>query len=61
MIIENFSAKSFQYILVNHISRDVKVTTDKWKGYKPISNAYNVDQLRGEKGIKFKGYYGVSS
>ena len=35
--IEDFSAKSLQYIFVNHISRNAKVTTDKWRGYRPIS------------------------
>lgn len=30
MKIEDFSAQSLQYIFVNHISREAKVTTDKW-------------------------------
>jgi hypothetical protein len=29
MKIEDFSAQSLQYIFVNHISREAKVTTDK--------------------------------
>jgi uncharacterized protein YcnI len=32
MRIEDFSAKSLQYIFVNHISREAKITTDKWRG-----------------------------
>lgn len=39
MRIEDFSAQSLQYMLVNHISRDAKVTTDKWRGYRPIAKA----------------------
>lgn len=34
--INNFSAQSLQYMFVNHISREAKVTTDKWRGYRPI-------------------------
>jgi len=57
MKIEDFSAKSLQYIFVNHISRDAKVTTDKWKGYKPISKAYNIHQLESNKGLNFKALH----
>jgi len=35
-----FSAQSLQCIFVNHISRDAKITTDKWRGYSPIAKAY---------------------
>ena len=45
MRIEDFSAKSLQYIFVNHISREANVTTDKWRGYKPISKVYNITQI----------------
>lgn len=37
MRIEDFSAQSLQYIFINHISRDAKVTTDKWRGYRRIA------------------------
>jgi hypothetical protein len=33
MRIDNFSAASLQYIFVNHISREAKITTDKWKEF----------------------------
>ncbi|SHF51088.1 ISXO2-like transposase domain-containing protein [Salegentibacter echinorum] len=32
MKIDDFSAQSLQYIFINHISRNAKVTTDKWRG-----------------------------
>lgn len=33
MKIDDFSARSLHYIFVNHISREARVTTDKWRGY----------------------------
>ena len=37
MRIEDFSARSLQYIFINNIGREAQVTTDKWKGYKANS------------------------
>lgn len=54
MKIDDFSAQSLQYIFVNHISRDAKVTTDKWRGYRPISKAYNIKQIESNRGLNFK-------
>jgi hypothetical protein len=34
--IEDFSAQSLQYVFIKHISKQVKVVTDKWRGYIPI-------------------------
>lgn len=45
MRIEDFSAQSLQYLFINHISRYAKVTTDKWRGYRPIAKAYNITQI----------------
>jgi hypothetical protein len=52
--IEDFSVESLQYIFVNHISWDAKVTTDKWRGYRPISKAYDITQIESENGLNFK-------
>ncbi|TXK76587.1 MULTISPECIES: IS1595 family transposase [Mesonia] len=57
MKIDDFSAKSLQYIFVNHISRDAKVTTDKWRGYRPISNVYDIKQIESNKGLNFKALH----
>lgn len=57
MKIEDFSAKSLQYIFVNHIDRKAKVTTDKWKGYRPIAKAYNITQEESEGGINFRALH----
>ena len=34
--IENFSAKELKKIFTKHIGEKAKVSTDKWKGYKPL-------------------------
>jgi transposase-like protein len=57
MKIDDFSAQSLQYIFVNHISREAKVTTDKWKGYRPISKAYNITQIPSNNGLNFKALH----
>jgi len=45
MRIENFTSRSLQYIFVNHISRGAKITTDKWREYRPIAKAYDITQI----------------
>ena len=57
MRIEDFSAQSLQYMFINHISRDAKVTTDKWKGYRPIAKAYNITQIESNSGLNFKALH----
>jgi len=57
MKIEDFSAESLQYIFVNHISREAKVTTDKWKGYRPIGKAYDITQIESNNGLNFKALH----
>ncbi|MEW7281155.1 IS1595 family transposase [Aquimarina sp. 2201CG1-2-11] len=55
--IEDFSARSLQYMFVNHISRKAKVTTDKWRGYRPIAKVYNITQIESNKGLNFKALH----
>ena len=57
MKIEDFSAQSLQYMFVNHISRDASITTDKWRGYKPIAKAFNITQIQSNKGLNFKALH----
>lgn len=54
MRIADFSAESLQYIFVNHISREANVKIDKWRGYRPIAKAYNINQIESNKGMNFK-------
>lgn len=57
MRIEDFSARSLQYIFINNISREAKVATDKWKGYRPIAKAYDINQVESAKGANFKALH----
>ncbi|GAA4107276.1 hypothetical protein GCM10022393_02440 [Aquimarina addita] len=57
MRIEDFSARSLQYIFVNNISRSAHVTTDKWRGYRPIAKAYDITQIESNKGLNFKALH----
>jgi hypothetical protein len=38
--IKDFSAKSLRTIFDKHVSINANVTTDEWKGYKPIMKDY---------------------
>ena len=55
--IKDFSAQSLQYMFIKHIDRKAKVTTDKWKGYRPIAKAYNITQIDSNKGLNFKALH----
>ena len=52
--IKDFSARSLQYMFIKHIDRNAKVTTDKWKGYRPIAKAYKITQIDSNTGFNFK-------
>lgn len=55
--IKDFSAQPLQYMFVKHIGRNAQVTTDKWKGYRPIAKAYNITQIDSGKGLNFKALH----
>lgn len=57
MRIEDFSARSLQYMFIKHISKDARVTTDKWKGYRPIAKAYDITQIKSNNGMNFKALH----
>jgi hypothetical protein len=57
MRIEDFSAQSLQYMFIKHISRDAQITTDKWKGYRPISKVYSINQIESNNGLNFKALH----
>lgn len=57
MKIDDFSARSLQYIFVNHMNREAKVTTDKWRGYRPISKVYDITQIESKNGLNFKALH----
>ena len=57
MKIENFSSKSLGTIFNKHISKEAKVTTDEWKGYKPLAKQYDITQIPSKNGTNFKALH----
>lgn len=55
--IKDFSAKSLSGIFDKHISKEAKITTDNWKGYRPISKDYNITQIPSKSGANFKALH----
>lgn len=51
--IDDFSARSLQYMFIKHVDRTAKVITDKWKGYRRIAKAYNITQIESNNGMNF--------
>ena len=47
--IDNYSSRELSKIFVSHISENAKVTTDKWTGYKPLKEDYNITQIKSNK------------
>ncbi len=43
--IDNFSSKELEKIVENHIDDKATVTTDLWKGYRPIFKDYDITQI----------------
>jgi transposase-like protein len=57
MKIQNYSAKELKKIFKTHVSPDARVTTDLWKGYRPLMKDYNIIQIKSEGGINFKALH----
>lgn len=57
MRIENYSAKELKKIFDAHISKDATVTTDLWKGYRPLMSDYNISQIESNNGLNFKALH----
>ncbi len=57
--IEDFSARSLQYVFNNHISREADVFTDNWRGYKPIARAFKITQIPSDGGLNFKALHTI--
>lgn len=55
----DFSASSLQYIFVDHISRNADITTDLWRGYRPIAKAFNITQIPSNNGQNFKALHTI--
>ncbi|MEN9907182.1 MAG: hypothetical protein RLZZ540_323 [Bacteroidota bacterium] len=52
--IDDYSAKSLTPIFEEHISTSAKIFTDKWRGYSPLKEKYNIEQKESKNGKNFK-------
>ena len=52
--IDDYSCKSLTPIFEEHISTSAKIFTDKWRGYEPLKEHYNITQIKSENGKNFK-------
>ena len=57
MVINDFSAKSLSCIFEKHIDKTARITTDLWKGYRPLSKIFNIDQIPSNNGSNFKALH----
>lgn len=57
MKIDNYSAKELEKIFEKHISEEATVVTDKWKGYRPLMERYNITQIESDHGMNFKALH----
>ena len=55
--IPDYSARSLRKMFDRHIDKEAKITTDKWKGYNPIANDYDLTQILSDKGANFKALH----
>lgn len=53
MKIDNYSAKELEAIFKTHISPEASVTTDLWKGYRPLMKKYKITQIESAGGSNF--------
>ena len=51
--IDNFSSKELEKIVEKHIDDKATVTTDLWKGYRPIFKDYDITQIASNNGRNF--------
>ncbi len=51
--IDNFSSKELEKIVEKHIEDKATITTDVWKGYRPIFEHYNITQIESKNGRNF--------
>jgi len=57
MKIENYSAKELKKLFEAHISTKATITTDLWKGYRPLMEDYNITQIKSDGGLNFKALH----
>jgi hypothetical protein len=55
--IKDFSSHSLRSIFDSYISKDAGVTTDEWRGYRPISVDFRITQIPSNGGHDFKALH----
>lgn len=55
--IKDFSSKSLKILFDKHISKEARVTTDEWRGYRPIAKDYQIEQVLSKNGMNFKALH----
>lgn len=51
--IKGFSFKELEKMFDKHIDENAKITTDKWRGYRPLFDHYNITQIKSNNGKNF--------
>lgn len=59
LTIPDYSSKSLKSMFEKHISKEASVTTDQWKGYRPLEKDYSIIQIPSNKGLNFKALHTV--
>jgi len=54
MKIKDYSAKELAVFFDKHISKTAQVKTDLWRGYRPLTTKYNIEQEQSLSGLNFK-------
>lgn len=57
MKIDNYSSSELKKLFAEHISKKANVTTDCWKGYRPLMKDYNIHQIESAGGLNFKALH----
>jgi len=57
--IKDFSAKSLTSIFSKHISVEANITTDEWKGYRPLKKDFNITQVPSYNGMNFQAIHNL--
>lgn len=55
--ISDFSSKELEKIFNKHIDQQGSITTDLWKGYRPLARQYKITQIESNNGLNFKALH----
>ncbi len=58
--INDLSTKSLVHVFEKHIDKKAKITTNLWKGYRPLSKKFNMEQIPSNKGLNFRDLHTMS-